>query len=192
MRRTMKERREAAGPAINRVMNLLRRTVVSGSQSATRWSLAGLEGVDGELEAFERGEVFGSVGLAARPADTGADVVVASLGRMQLVLCSRSTAGRPTLEKDETSLYTSLVAVLINKLGQVLLGKNAVDFIIKGTSYRAAEDTMLALFFTAFTELNLDPALAVATKAAATAAASGITTFTAAGATYLSTKVKTE
>jgi hypothetical protein len=152
-RRTMAERKAAVSGPANRVLNLLRRTIAAGTSSATRWSLAGLDGVDGELEAFERGEVFGQAGVACRPADGAAEVVVASIGRMELVVSARVKAGRPALEKDETTVYNSLRAILVNKLGQVLLGKNAADALIKGTTYRAAETTMHGAIATASTTL---------------------------------------
>lgn len=77
--------------------------------------------------------------------------------------------------------------------GQTIkLGSNlAVDFLVKGTTYRTAEDTMLTLLAAAFTALAGQGAISGA-AAANSAAAAAITTFQAAAATYLSTKVETE
>ena len=88
----------------------------------------------------------------------------------------------------------------------IKLGASAVQPLVLGTTYRGAEDTLLGLLAALeasvaamAVKLAIDPALAGDTKTAAgnvatpaAAFAAGVTAFTAAGATYLSTKSKTE
>lgn len=84
----------------------------------------------------------------------------------------------------------STSATVIRADSSLQLGSSsAVQSVVKGTTYRAAEDTLLTALGVFAT------AMGVATPAAAPAAAAlntAIVTFLGASATYLSTKVKTE
>ena len=76
--------------------------------------------------------------------------------------------------------------------GIVKIGSDlSVDFAVKGTTYRAAEDTMLSALATAFTALAAEGTLG-ASAAATAAATTAITTFQAAAATYLAQRVKVD
>ena len=76
--------------------------------------------------------------------------------------------------------------------GVVKIGSNfSVDAAVKGTTYRAAEDTMLTAIAAAFTALAAEATLTTSAPSS-TAAAAAISTFQAAATTYLATRVKVE
>lgn len=95
-----------------------------------------------------------------------------------------------TSEVSGTALVVSAPEI---RIGSAVL---ALDSVVKGTTYRAAEDTLMAVYAAAMAALLADPGLAallaVPAKTALGAVATAQAAFLATSATYLSTKVKVE
>lgn len=71
-------------------------------------------------------------------------------------------------------------------------GIAAVDNVLKGTTYRTAEDLLIVGLAALATAIAADTIVAPATKAAGGTLGTAITTFQAGTSTYISTKVTTE
>lgn len=83
-------------------------------------------------------------------------------------------------------------ARVVNSSDIRLGGPAALEAVVRGSTYRSAENALLTLFKAAFSAIAADPAVNSATDSACTAAATGIDTFKLANASYLSTKVRVE
>lgn len=180
MRRSIREIREEYKPAAIAVRNMIRRFIVTLTGEAGLWQVEGHEG-----ERADDVEVFGNIGFFSRPPASGnkAEAIVAHVGGESghpVVIATRDRSTQPELEPDETAIHNSQKLVGITGSTVRLGAMDASESVIKGDTYRQAEDTMLSAMSSAFTALGQ------------TAAASAISTFQAAAATYLSTVSKTE
>ncbi len=210
MRRTVSDFRDETGRVLTMLRNLARRAVVTGASVAT-WAISGFTDGEGNEEADDA-EVFQGVGFASRPA-TGNNVecVVVNVGATPnhpVIVATRDLDGFKaiigSLEPGEVAIFDAATGktVKLTAAGEVRLGAPAaaVEALVRGTTYRAAEDTLLTALQTWMTATSValgtiaafvDPAKSTYT-AATTAATAAVNTFKAAAATYLSTVSKTE
>lgn len=136
----------------------------------------------------------GLSGIAIRTGDPGITYTVQAGTRVLVGFAN----GRP--DQPYAAIWEQVGAVteLDLNAGLIKLGLPAVDAMVKGTTYRTAEDTMLASISAALTAI----AAAITTTAnittngpaagtACTAAVTAMTTFSTGASGYLSTKTKT-
>lgn len=185
---------ELIRPVRNRVRNVVAKAVVGIVDESKKLQLVQLgilKGEDGD--GFENFQGYGFKSVPLPGAEAVAVFPDGDRG-VGLVVGTEDRRHRPTgWAGGEAGLYNAFGAIVrLMASGVVELGGiAAVDFAVKGTAYRTAEDTMLTALAAAFTALAAEPTL-TASAATSTAAATAISTFQAAAATYLATKVKVE
>lgn len=193
MGRTLKELAAETDPERIRRAGSLRRLAISFTAKPI-WQLIGFKTPDGSVETMSS-EPFTGIGVFARPPDgSKSEAIAAMIGDAgaPVIIAVRDEATRAKsagdLKADETALYNSLARVHVRADGVIELAPvsgGLVEAMIKGQTYRAAEDTLftaLGVFVTAIGALN--PATA---SIAATTFNNALTAFHAAAATYLST-----
>lgn len=203
---------EAVSSVARDAMGRVRRMAVTLTNSAI-WQVAGHVLLDKTRET-RKAEVFGGIGIYARPPATGgtpeAIVVFPGGPEQAIIAATRDEATRRAVFKlageiadGETAIYSvATAAVIILKANGTVeiraAGNPIVQSTILGTTYRAAEDTLLTAIgnlctalVTSGTPLGTAPQI-TATLGAATAAAAAVTAFQAAAATYLTTVVKVQ
>jgi hypothetical protein len=193
-------RRLARGSVVH-AAGAIRRMAIKAT-AGVLWKLEGFRLPDGSTESPEV-EVFGGVGFYARPPSSGKpEAIVLLVGddaTAPVVVAIRDEKTRAaivgSLGEGETAMYTSDTVVHL-KNGAVHLGSsNAVDAVVKGTTYRAAEDAYFsaleAMIATICAEPTMAAYLAIGAPATVLAAwTTAIATFHAAAANYLATKAK--
>lgn len=148
MRRTVADHRANQRPWGIELRGMVRRVVIAAARASGLWQLRGYKGIDEEDEPFENVEVFQGIGFSSRPKSSGKpEAILVQVGGRAgnaVVVATRDKTLPLALDEDETAIMNSLRTVLVNKLGHVLLGKNAVQALVMGTAYRSAEATMHA------------------------------------------------
>lgn len=205
MTRTAKDFKSEQSPSSRMNASRIRRLLVSVTSSVF-WQLLGPkshenEGRQGTLDA----EVFSGIGFYSRPRTTDkTEAVLASVGdaRHSVIIATRNESVRRAiadLQADETAIFTSDGIIVIKADGTIeARSKDGTAQKLVNETYRTAEDTLLTLVKTLATTLASScPPLGsglqqAATAAAATALATGVDTFKAAEAAYLTTKLKGE
>jgi phage gp45-like len=179
-------------PFYARVAGMIRRVAI-GVTTRALWQLVGHRMPDG-IETIPA-EVFSGIGFYSRPPSTGSpEAVVVNVGdaKTPVVVATRDEKTRAAvaaLSADEAAVFNTK-AILVVKAGGTIELRSLVgvpEKMVKGETYRAAEDIMLTALEAALAALNADAALTPATKTACNAAAAAITAFLGAAGTYLST-----
>lgn len=186
---------EAIGAFRREFAGAFRRMLVTRSDTGT-WQTRGHTIFDPTKPETREIEVYSGIGFFARPPDGGnGEAVVAQVGgpNNPAIIATRDESTRALvndLGADEAAAYNSKARVHVTAGGTVDLRTHAApatDFLLKGTTYRSAETTLIAALNTFVGVLSAQlgttyPAIATA----ATVMQTAITTFNAAAATYLS------
>lgn len=201
MRWTAEDFAEMIGSFRRQLFGIVRRMSVKLTEGGV-WQVAGHLLFDNQRET-RNPENYPGIGLAARPptSDAVEAIVVNVSGQNQPAIVGLrdevTRAKVADLNADETALYNSLVRLQATLAGLIVLRAHAnavVEPTVKATTYRAAEDTMLTALSAAFTSMaGAWTTLGFPPQATAcTAAATAVTTFQAAAATYLTTVVRVQ
>lgn len=223
MRRTRNDLRARSGGGtggrVELKLSTLARRFRIVETSKVAWRLNGMEGGEGDVEQ-EDAELFPGIGIYARPkgsdraealvvkvgGESGHPVVVAvrdeDMRRAQAVIRDLGEGEVAVFNHLGYAKFDAQGNLTIHSPTTIKLGASAVQPLVRGTVYRAAEDALLTSLATLeasvaamAVKLAIDPALApdsktaagnVATPAGAFVTALGL--FTGAGASYLSTK----
>lgn len=205
---------QALRPIRTRVINMVARSVVKAISDSGKLQVMQLSLMEDETrEGVER---FQNYGFTSHPLP-GAEAVVAFVGGNRdhgLIVAVDDRRYRLNgLTEGEVAVYTDQGDSIVIRRGgtievtastKVKVDAPAVELsgsaqaAVLGTAYRAAEDTLLTALSAAFGKLVTaaipptgGPMIAASGDAAVyTAAVTAISTFQAAAATYLSTKVK--
>lgn len=200
--------------------NAIRRVAIDSS-GGSDWGFRGYEFEDPDTGATVcEGEgdpgvpVFQGIGIYARPSGEGAEAIMLHVGTEAdhpLLASVRDEDGRRAYVSEHGEIAAGEVAIyngdgrgrvlvradgsieITSEIGIAIKSKAGIaEPGIKGTTYRTAEDLLFAALAALGTAIGADAALAPLTKAAGTAMAAAVTTFTAAAATYLTTKTTHE
>lgn len=125
--RSTKELNEAIGSAAAAAAGLVRRMAVTltGTATAARllWQVTGVRMLDGKQE-IQTVEMFGGIGIAARPPTSGKpEVIVIGAAESAVAIAARdaktqqATAG--ALKVDETALFNSQALVYVKDNGTI-------------------------------------------------------------------------
>lgn len=190
------EAKKRRDPDKVRLGGMVRRVRFSGA-IAGKWTLRGVKGAYNEEEAFERVEAFQGIGFTSVPRAAGRpEAIVVQVGgapgnSVAIAARDKGTPCPVAVGPDETAMFNSIRAVKVADDGVIELGVSPTQALVRGTAYRAAEDTMLTAVQLALTALAGHAALSAITTALTTAA-TAITNFQAGAATYLTTAARTE
>lgn len=113
--------RSRQSPESHRLRGLVRRVTVG--LTGKLWSLLGYED-----EPFDNVEVFGGVGIAARPRAGKGEVIVIHVGAESghpVVIAARDADIEPELQADESALFNSVAIVTLTKDGDVIVRAKA-------------------------------------------------------------------
>jgi len=211
--RSVEELRAELDPRNLRGWGGVRRMLITYTAKAL-WQLTGFRKLDGTKETRDV-EVFGGVGIAARPPDgAAAEAITVNVGdaNAPAIVAIRDEATRQAsagdLEADETAVFNTKAIMHTKADGTVeIRGVPSIlapEPMIKGTTYRAAEDALIAALVTALGAVAayaaavavLVPTTAPASTALGTAIATdlaaAVTAFESAAETYLARVGKVE
>jgi phage gp45-like len=199
--KTVEQLARSTDPALVRAFGMIRRFVITLTDTAI-WQIAGVLMPDGRETM--RAEVFGGVGIHARPpASVEAEAIVAMGGDATnpVIVGLRDektrSASAGDLEADETALFNTLARVHVKADGTIELRQIAglaPEKMVRGETYRTSEDvvfTAMATFAAAISTFAATctgptPAQLATLQTAATTFETAVTTFQAAAAEYLS------
>lgn len=189
-------------PLLLQLKGLVRRMAITLTVKAL-WQLAGFRLPDGKTETRQV-EPFTGIGFYSRPPSSGKPEAIAVMvgdSTSPAIVATRDEKTRSAvaggLQEDETMLFNSQAVVHATATGEVHMRSAngvAADAMIRGTTYRGAEDTLftavgaLAAAVSTFAAACVGPtgAQLTALQAACTAMVDAVTAFQGGGATYLS------
>lgn len=212
--------RTDSGPLERFVRGMIRRMAITATEvTKSKWRMLGQRSGAAGDETPDL-EIYPGIGFYSRPPSSGKpEAITNSYGssRTTAIVATRDEATRQAsagdLQPDEATVFNTLARLIVRADGtvQIVPITGAVpEFMIKGQTYRTAEDTMLTAISTFVSAVSTlvaavstfagtcntlpatAPAATLATAAtvletAATTLATAITAFKSAGASYLST-----
>lgn len=168
--RTRAELREAVDPLFVALRGVIRRMGVSLG-AGSLWQFVGVRMSDGKTET-RNAETFSGIGFYSQPSSSGKpEAIVVMVGDANSPACvaTRDEATRQAsvgdLAADEAAIFNSLVRVHCKADGTIELKTvlGIAEKMIKGETYRTAEDTLFAAMATI---INTIGGLAVLLQAA--------------------------
>ena len=180
-RRSVAALRGSNSPARMQLLNQIRRESVDVTKDQGIWSTRAYIDDDGNVETNPDVEVFQGVGFASRPLKANeAECIVARVGAKgnnPVIIATRDRDAEIALNRDETAIFNSTgTFAKIKADGSIELNNGTVtltvdganvnvggstDFIVKGNTYRTAEDVMLAALAAARSARDLRSPLSV-------------------------------
>lgn len=126
-RQTVEDFRETSSSFYHRVRGMVRRVVVSlTEQAGGAWQTLGYKDADGNRETWNNVEVFGGVGIHARPADSGrVEAIILHVGADEehpVMVATRDRSMQVALEADETAIFNGQTIIRIKADGVVEIG----------------------------------------------------------------------
>lgn len=209
--KTTREFRDETSPDTRDWRGMIRRVAISLTSGAS-WQAIGHILLDGRTRETRDAEVFPGIGFYARPAaGVNAEAIVAFVGGASNphIVATRDEDTRKKvaqLDQDETAMFNSTTIAAARKDGTFEVRSaptGASQPMLLGTTYRAAEDTMLNALVAA-TDALITYASAISAVADPTHAAtpalllalgafhSAATNFQSSGSTYLTTVLKAQ
>lgn len=183
------------------IAGMARRMVVTLS-SGPAWQVLG-HTTFGTTREAPNVEAYQGIGFASRPAagTSSAEAIVLNVGgpNNPAIVATRDEALRSAsagdLEDDEAAVFNTTARVRVRKDGTIEIASISgllVEPTIRGTTYRAAEDTMLTAVSAAVALIASIPGLTAPQIAIVTAATAAITAFEGAASTYVTTVARVE
>lgn len=141
-RQTVEEYREDGDRWMLRLRGMVRRVVVGLTEVAGgAWQALGYKDSDGNQETFNNVEMFGGVGIHARPADNGrVEAIIIHVGGDEehpVMVATRDRSMQVELQADETAIFNSQTVIRVKADGTVEIGSRGatltpLDEIVHG------------------------------------------------------------
>lgn len=131
-RQSVEDFRTDSNPWVLRLRGLVRRTVVSLTEAAgCAWQALGYRDSDGNRETFNNVEIFGGVGIHARPANSGrVEAIIVHVGGDEehpVIVATRDQSMQVELEGDETAIFNSKSVIRIKADGTIEIGSRGAE-----------------------------------------------------------------